>query len=292
MDYYENKRVLLTGASSGLGYAILQRLANVKNCRTIAAVRNKSKMDGIISSLSTAEGVELYVAHLDLDQTDAVITHCISSAFRVFGGIDIVINCAGMGFRGLVKETVLETDRRILQVDYFAQVLIIKAIQRLWLESGASTGDIVQISSVQGFFGLGDRAPYSAAKHAISGFIDSLRVEIDSYPSRSSFRVINVCPGHIATSHSVNALTGDGSTYCHSDPSTDEGYDPAYVALELLVRASKGEREIVIAPSKVHALIYLRILAPSLCFRLTRNLFRQTRESILKTIMKWVLNRD
>jgi dehydrogenase/reductase SDR family protein 7B len=290
MQFYENRTVLLTGATSGLGLSILETLAPIKGCRVVAGVRNTAKMNEICKSINRAGNIR--VCHIDLENSDDVLRRDVEDAFQVFDGIDIVVNCAGVGFRGSVTDTTSETHRRIMQVDYFAQTVLTKTVLNLWETSGSLRGDIIQISSVQAFFGLGGRAPYSAAKHAMIGFIDSLRAEIDSYPRESCFRVMNVLPGYIATNHSTNALVGDGSTYEKSDPTTADGYQPSYVASELLLRASRGEREIIIAPFKVRLLITFRALAPSLCFRLIRNMYLGRRESLFSTIFGWLFNRS
>lgn len=254
----------------------------------MVGVRNKQKMEGLIRDLSVVANIQ--IAHLDLEEADDLLARDVSCAFNIFGGVDVLVNCAGMGFRGRIEDTTSETDRRIMQVDYFGQVIVVKTLLKLWKSSGAVRGDIIQISSVQAFFGLGDRGPYSAAKHAMTGFIDTLRVETDSYPSNSYFRVINALPGYIATNHSTNALVADGSTYNKSDPSTIGGYDPHYVASEILMRASQGDREIIIAPMKVKILIILRSLSPSLCFRLIRNMFLKKRENLVSTLIRWLFN--
>jgi dehydrogenase/reductase SDR family protein 7B len=287
MQYYQDKIVLLTGASSGLGQSILKLLSNKPGCCIVACSRNEDDLKRRINESNRVASID--VVHLDLESTDEEIDAAMLQCYKKFDGIDTVINCAGMGFRGKIDETTLETDRRLMQVDYFGQVAVIKGVIRLWNKHAVRRGDIIQVSSVQGFLGLGERAPYSAAKHAMGGFIDSLRVEMDSYPGPSDRKVIHVCPGHIATNHSINAIVGNGSKYNQADSTTSEGYNPDFVAEELLKRASVGEREIIIAPAKVRLLLKVRSVAPLLCFRLLRNTWLGKRENFVISIVKWFL---
>jgi energy-converting hydrogenase Eha subunit E len=146
MEYYEAKVVMITGAGSGLGLSLVQTLLRVP---------------------------------MDLEWSDSKIYDTIHAAYRCHGPVDILINSAGVGFRGLVAETISEVDRRVMQVDYFGQVSVVKSFLSANREKGSSRCHIIQISSVQGYFGLAERAPYAAAKHALVGFIDSLRSEVD-----------------------------------------------------------------------------------------------------------------
>ena len=288
MEYYSGKVVLITGASSGLGLAMVKLLFQVDGCKIIASSRSPSKLRSILNSWNGAVETCKCIL-LDLESDDKEIAAQVTNAFSFYDRVDVLINCAGMGFRGRIHETLADVDRRMMQVDYFGQITVIKSVLAVWQSRNTRHGDIIQISSVQGFFGLGERAPYSAAKHALTGFIDSLRVEHDRFPDPSPFKIIHVCPGHIATNHSLNSIRGDGSTYDAQDETTLLGYSPDYVAKRCLERASKGEREIVIADFKIRILIFIRYIAPTLCFRLLRNRFLVKKESLVKTILKWVI---
>jgi dehydrogenase/reductase SDR family protein 7B len=289
MKYFEGKTVLLTGASSGLGCSFLRSLSRISDCKIVIAGRTPDKLASLVSKL---EGVRAYVrtAKLDLDSTDKDIDEAISIIFKIYGRIDVLLNCAGMGFRGKIVDTIPDVDRRILQVDYFGQIAVIKSLCRKWEQEAISTWDVVQISSVQGFIGIGDRAPYAAAKHALVGFIDCLRTEFDEYPKTSKRRVMLACPGYIATNHSVNSITGEGKVYSMQDPATLQGASPDEVANRILEGCARGEREMIIADWKTRLLILFRMLFPSLCFRLLRNRYAGIKESLVCSVFKWILS--
>jgi len=173
-------------------------------------------------------------------------------------------------------------------VDYFGQVAVIKGVLTENRRKGRTNCHIIQISSVQGYFGIGERAPYSAAKHALVGFMDSLRAEVDTLRDSSDVVITLVSPGYIATQHSCNAVTGDGSLYARNDDTTATGWSPEEVANATLLRSARGRREIVLADKKIKFLIFMRCMFAALCFRLIRIRLTGSKEPIHKTIFKWL----
>lgn len=278
MEYYNGKVVLVVGASEGLGYSIVSQLTVETSARVIATSRSATKIKQKLKLLPSrnVRGVAL-----SLNASDAEIAKSILAIIESEEGgkIDILINCAGMGFRGKVSDTNLEVHRQVFQVDYFGQVAIIKSLL------GVSS-HIIQVSSVQGYVGIGERAPYAAAKHALVGFIDALRTECDE----ANTRITLVSPGYISTNHSANAITGNGSAYSQTDETTSTGYSPEYVANQLLVNSAQGKREVIIADFKTRLVIKLRLLFPNLCFRILRNRQLGIKESLAVSVFKWLLS--
>jgi dehydrogenase/reductase SDR family protein 7B len=287
MDYYSGKVILVTGASSGLGLSIVDALLSTPRTRVVACSRSPTKIANLYGYQDN-----LRTVMLDLESSENDISNSINGAISLFGFIDVVINCAGVGFRGRVDETLGDVDRKIMQVDYFGQTAIIKCMLAEWKRLNQSSCHIIQIASVQGYFGLPERAPYSAAKHALVGFIDSLRAEVDDLTGESRIKVTLVSPGYIATNHSSNALTGDGSYYNKKDESNAAGYPPERVARTALEETANGKREVVIANSNVKLLIYIRHMFPTLSFRLIRNRYMSKAESFLISVMRWLFNFD
>jgi dehydrogenase/reductase SDR family protein 7B len=284
MEYYENKVVLVTGAGSGLGLSIVKQLECIPNCRILASGRSHARMTETFRDYPHIE-----TCCIDLEWDDGKILEAVGKIHDRHGRIDILVNCAGMGFRGQVVDTTLEVDRRIMQVDYFGQVAVIKGVLGSNRMKGLARCHILQVSSVQGYFGMGDRAPYSAAKHALVGFIDSLRAEIDTLNDKSEVFVTMVSPGYIATNHSCNAVTADGAIYSRNDETTAEGWSPDEVAHKALLAAACKEREVVLADVKIKFLVFIRCLFATLCFRLIRNRQMGRRESVLKTVLMWLV---
>ena len=100
MQHYQGKKILLTGASSGLGKSILACLSTVSDCKIVACSRNIEQLRDYLSQIHPVASVE--VMSIDLESSDAEILNAVTKCFRVFDGIDMLINCAGLGFRGCI----------------------------------------------------------------------------------------------------------------------------------------------------------------------------------------------
>ena len=287
MEYYQNKVVLVTGAGSGLGLSIVNQLTKVPNCSILACGRSEARLKDVF-----AGNTQIQICCIDLEWEDGKIYEAVARIQDRYGRIDVLVNCAGMGFRGTVADTSMEVDRRIMQVDYFGQVAVIKGIRTAQIIRGGARLHIIQISSVQGYFGIGERASYSAAKHALVGFIDSLRAEVDNLTDNSDVIVTMVSPGYIATQHSCNALTGNGQLYSRNDETTVSGWPPEEVARKTLLGAANRQREVILADRKIKFLIIVRCIFAALCFRLIRNRHVGSKEPIYKSIFKWLIGCD
>ncbi|KAJ8319109.1 hypothetical protein KUTeg_004200 [Tegillarca granosa] len=182
------KVVLITGATSGLGEVIL-------------AGRNKEKLQQVKDSLQQQKVDNAYcpgVIQLDLEKIQT-LPEKVEEAVKIFGQIDILINNAGISYRGVVADTQLDVDVKLMTVNYFAQVALTKAVLSKMLTQGS--GCIIGISSVQGKIAIPYRSAYAASKHAFQAFYDTLRAEI----AEDNINVIVISPGYIKTNLSHNA---------------------------------------------------------------------------------------
>mmetsp|Transcript_107704 Transcript_107704/g.301641 ORF Transcript_107704/g.301641 Transcript_107704/m.301641 type:complete len:161 (+) Transcript_107704:2-484(+) len=157
-----------------------------------------------------------------------------------------------------------------MNVNYFSGVALVKALLPAWLER--CEGHIVQISSVQGFFGMPGRSAYAATKHAIFGFYDSLRAEV----ADSGIVVTMVAPGYIKTRHSQNAKRGNGGEYPEGDI-LQKGVPPEVMAPEILAGAARKVPEIVPAAWDAKAAHILRCVFPAALFGIMQRRARRER---------------
>lgn len=123
-------------------------------------------------------------------------------------------------------------------------------------------GHIVFVSSIQGLIALPERSSYSASKHAMQAFSDSLRAEVAS----KNISVTVVSPGYIKTKLSLNALTGSGAAHGQMDKATEEGYTPEFVAEKIFSAVANKQKELVVSTFLPQIAIYLRKYFPSLYF--------------------------
>lgn len=146
------------------------------------------------------------VLPLDLAELNA-IPAVASKAINIYNGIDILINNGGISVRAEALTTTLDVDLKVMTVNYFGSVALTKAILPSMVTR--RKGHICFISSVQGKFALPYRSAYSASKHALQAFSDSLRAEV----AAKGLKVTCISPGYIKTQLSVNALTATGEQH-------------------------------------------------------------------------------
>ncbi|MFN3586221.1 MAG: SDR family NAD(P)-dependent oxidoreductase, partial [Moraxellaceae bacterium] len=172
MGRYQDKVVWITGASSGIGEALAREFA-AAGARLVLSARRETELERVRASCARPE------AHivLPLDMTEsAVLPVHVNTVLERCGHIDVLVNNAGISQRSLVKDTTLDVDRRIMEVDFFGPVALMKAVLPHML--ARRSGQLVAVSSVVGLVATPWRSAYAAAKHAIVGFCDALRAEV------------------------------------------------------------------------------------------------------------------
>lgn len=261
------KVVLITGASSGLGEA-LAHIFHSAGCKVILASRNEVSLQRVKNELafkrpgkvSTFPAVVLPVDLTNLQYLESFAKEAVD----IYGRIDILINNAGMSYRGLIVSTSTDVDYKVMLVNYLGQVALTKALLPSMMEQ--SNGHIVFVSSVQGRVAIPYRSAYTVSKHALQAFSDTLRAEVAEY----NISVTTASPGYIRTNLSINAITGNGKRYGVLDDTTASGYPAPYVADKIFWAIVGRKKELVIAPLTHRLVIYIRTLCPWLYFFIMR----------------------
>ncbi|XP_053675475.1 dehydrogenase/reductase SDR family protein 7-like [Anopheles nili] len=252
------KVVLITGASSGLGEALAHSFF-LAGCKVVLAARRKEELDRVRKDLlqlhTTVPTHPPIILPLDLSDLNS-ITEKVQSVLEIHGGIDILVNNGGVSVRGDALSTAIDVDIRIMLVNYFGTVAMTKACLPSMI--ARKEGRIVVVSSVQGKFAIPHRSAYSASKHALQAFCDSLRAEV----AKDNVKVTLVAPGYINTSMSVNALTGSGATYGKMDAATAGGASADDTARSILKAIARDEKDLMLAPFAPRAAYWLRHLMP------------------------------
>lgn len=232
-DFFKNKRVWITGASSGIGEALALAFAE-RGAHLILSARNERELQRVAAACGAAASV--VVQPLDLAAHDA-IPSIVERILRQVGKVDILVNNGGISQRALARDTTLDVDKRLMAVNYHGTVALTKALLPSMMTH--QLGHIVTITSLMGKFGAPLRSSYAAAKHALHGFFESLRAELGDAP----IQITLICPGFVRTNISLNALTGDGSTQGTMDGATDKGMAPEALARGILRAIEQGKRE-------------------------------------------------
>ncbi len=265
MSKITSKVIWLTGASSGIGEALAYELSK-KNVKLILSARRKDELERVKGNCDTLAQANIRILPLDLAES-STLKLITDAAIQMFGHIDILINNGGISQRSLAKLTMVEVDRRIMEVDYFGTIALTKYLLPHFLKR--KSGHYVTVSSVMGLIGTPFRSGYAAAKHALHGFFDSLRAEM--WKESKSIYVTMICPGWVRTNITMNALIGDGSELRQMDSTTDSGLDPKVVAVKMIQAIESKKREVYIGGFKEVYSVRLQRHWPALFARLVRN---------------------
>uniref|UniRef100_A0A480XVG1 Dehydrogenase/reductase SDR family member 7B n=1 Tax=Sus scrofa TaxID=9823 RepID=A0A480XVG1_PIG len=274
--YVRDAVVVITGATSGLGRECA-RAFSAAGARLVLCGRNAEALEELSRELaaSPAAKVQTHKPHtvtFDLADPGAIVG-AAAEILRCFGHVDVLINNAGVSYRGAVVDTSLDVDKRVMETNYFGPVALTKALLPSMIRR--RQGHIVAISSIQGRISIPFRSAYAASKHATQAFFDCLRAEVEQH----GVEVTVISPGYIHTHLSLNALTADGSKYGVMDESTAQGRSPAEVARDVLAAVGQRKKDVVLAGLAPSLAVYLRTLAPGLFFSLMASRARKERKS-------------
>lgn len=258
MNNFTNKTIWITGASSGIGAALARALA-ARGARLILSARSADKLEAVRLSCSARDHLCLV---MDLADQSSIET-AWNGMQKLPNKVDILINNAGMTQRARVIETHMEVYRLLLEVNFLAAVDLTKKVLPDMLEQGA--GQIVSISSVMGKFSSPQRSGYAAAKHALQGFMDSLRAEVHA----AGIQVLVVSPGFVNTDVSHNALRGDGTLHNKMDPGQATAISAENCAEQIIAAMAKGRAE-VFPGGKERIGLLLQRISPALLRRVMR----------------------
>jgi short-subunit dehydrogenase len=267
MPYLSNKVIWITGASSGIGEALTYQLSQKKGVKLILSSRRKEELERVKGNCLPSIQVNIRILPLDLAQADTLKLSA-EAAIQFFGHVDVLINNGGISQRGLAKDTRLDVDRQVMEVDYFGTIALTKFLLPHFLKR--KTGHYVTVSSVMGLIGTPYRSGYAAAKHALHGFFDSLRGEL--WKESKSIYVTLICPGWVHTNVTLNALTGDGSKLNKMDKTTENGLSPKVCALKIIEAIQKKKEEVYIGGAKEVFGVFLKRYFPRLFSKAVRKM--------------------
>jgi NAD(P)-dependent dehydrogenase (short-subunit alcohol dehydrogenase family) len=186
------KVAVLTGASSGFGLLTSVELAKA-GFRVIASMRDPGKRERLVQAAAAAQVSDrIDVRALDVTQVDA-IPEFVDSVIRDYGRIDVLVNNAGFAVGGFAEDIRLEELRLQFETNFFGAVAMTKAVLPVMRQQ--RSGHIIQVSSISGLQGAISVSSYSASKHALEGWSESLRLEVNSL----GIKVVLVEPGAFDT---------------------------------------------------------------------------------------------
>ncbi len=254
----KNKTIWITGASSGIGEELVKQFSKEK-VNLIISARRSTELDRVKQeNVGTAK---IEILPLDLERADELEVKA-EKAISLFGQIDILINNGGVSQRSMAMDTQLDIDRKIMDINYFGTIALTKAVMPHMLNRGS--GQIATVTSVTGKFGTPWRSGYAASKHALHGFFDSLRAELED--KGVSFTLLAL--GFIGTKLSQVALKGDGSLNGTVDETHKRGISPEVCAKKIIKAIRNQKREVYIG--KEAYAVYVKRFFPGLFSRLIK----------------------
>lgn len=235
---YANQTVWITGASSGVGEG-LAKVFHREGANVVISARRADQLERVRAECTSGPGSVDVVAFdlVDEHRREAAVADVLGRHER----IDVLVNNAGIGQRSLIMDTSLDVDRRIMELDYFAPVALTKAVLPRMIEQGG--GHVVVTSSVAGKHGMSHHSAYCAAKHALHGYFESLRIEMLDHNIRVCLLVI----AGVRSDVHRHALLGDGSEYGRADWGADAGMSAEECAEQAIIAMQADEYEPLIA---------------------------------------------
>lgn len=257
----QNKVVIITGASSGIGKALAYEFAKFGS-KIVMAARNLAELQQIEKDLED-KGTEVLSVQTDVTRENEC-KHLIEQTVRKFGRIDILVNNAGISMRALFDELDVDVIRRVMDVNFWGTVYCTRYAIPYLLDS---KGSLVGIISVAGFIGLPGRTGYAASKFAVRGFLNTLRVE----NLKKGLHVLVAAPGFTASNIRKTALVADGNQQGESPREENKMMSAEECARIIVKGIKKRKREIIMTLVEGKISVFLSKWWPGLLDKLAYN---------------------
>ncbi len=265
--HYAGKVVLVTGASQGIGRALCLELAPQRP-RLVLAARDAAALEEVASECRGL-GAETLVVATDVTDVEACRL-LIARTVGAFGGLDVLVNNAGVGMVARLDEvTDLSIYEHLMRVNYLGSVYPTSFALPHLEKSG---GQIVAVSSLAGLTGVPGRSGYAATKHAQIGFFDSLRLEL----REKGVDVTVIAPYFVQSEIRRRALAGDGQPLPAS-PVRESEVMTAEECARRIVKAMQRRQRLLVMTLKGRLGRWLKLAAPALVDRLAERSVRRGR---------------
>jgi len=260
MPNFNNKRIIITGASSGIGKEMAIQLSRQGSRLTLAA-RSAERL-AEVANLCQENGSQ--AIHVPTDVADeSQCQNLIQTSVNHFGGIDLLVNNAGYSMWAKFEDiTQIEIGEQLFKVKFFGSIYCTYAALPFLK---ASNGQILTISSLTGKIGVPTRTYYSAANHALAGFFDALRGEVYN----DGVHITLVYPGYIATPIREKAINSDGKPHGKTHIEESKAM-PVNICVRQILEATAAKKRDVYLTFKDKVGTWLKLVSPSLLDYLAR----------------------
>ena len=267
----DRKSVIITGASSGIGRALAVVYYREGYALTLGA-RSMDKLKALAEELGADDDRILCLKTDVSNASDCKIL--VEACVHRFGGVDVLINNAGISMRAAFTEVKLSVLEQLMQVNFWGAVYCTKYAMEFLLER---KGSVVGISSIAGYVGLPGRTGYSASKFAMHGFLEALRTE----NLKKGLHVLIACPGFTTSNIRNTALTATGSKQGES-PRAEEKMMSAEQVAEQIFKAVALRKDRLVLTREGKMAVFLSKFLPKTIQKAVFNKMRKEPDSPLK----------
>ena len=271
MKFLKDRVIVITGASSGIGEAMAKEYAKA-GAKVVLGARRQEELKRVADDITARSGKVAYsVCDVTKEEDCRQLMEC---AIQNFQRIDILICNAGLSMRALFDDCDLKVLHRLMDVNFWGTVNCTKYALKHLQES---RGSLVGISSVAGIHGLPGRTGYSASKYAMTGFLDTIRVE----NLKKGLHVMTACPGFTASNVRFSALTADGSQQGETPRNEDKMMTPEEVA-HIVAKGIRRRKRLCLMEWEGRATHFVKKFFPGLVDRLFYAVMAKEPDSPLK----------
>src|SRR5215211_6633217 len=258
--YFTNKVVAVTGGTDGIGKALVDLFLS-EGAKLATCGRNSDKLYHLQAEYPS---YPLHTVVADVSSENDC-RHFIESTIKVFGGIDILINNAGISMRALLKETSVDVIRKVMDINFFGTVYCTKYALNSLIQR---KGTVVGVSSIAGYRGLPGRSGYSASKFALQGWLEAIRTEL----AEDGVHVMWVCPG-FTTSNIRNAALNDKGQQQGESPMDENKMMTAEECARHILNAVRKKRRTLVLTFTGKRTVFMNKFFPGWSDKLVKNFF-------------------
>jgi short-subunit dehydrogenase len=259
---FAGKTFWITGAASGMGQALSIALSKHK-VRLIISDKDAKGLEKTALDIKKNHST-VRIEQLDMSDTESILNTAkkvIDDGENIYG----LYQFAGISQRSLVVETPLENDRKIMEINFFGVIALTKAILPVMIENGG--GQLAVASSLVGKFGFPYRSAYSASKHALHGFFETLLAE--NY--KKNIKVSMIIGGRIKTNISKFAIDKNGKEHGKLDDGQANGISPERAAQQIMKGLKKEKNEIPVGDNEL-IMLKIKRFFPAIHYKLARTI--------------------
>lgn len=256
---FSGKNLWITGASSGIGKAVAIELS-LKKCHLILSSRKKEDLEKV-ASICQKNGSTTAIIPFDLGDASS-IEQAAAIVLKTETNIDGLYHFGGISQRSYANDTAIAIDRKIFEINFFGTIELTKRVLPSMIKNGG--GQIGVTSSIVGKFGFPYRSSYSATKHALHGFFESVRAENVS----NKIKISMIIPGRVKTNISINALDRYGNAQNKMDEGQEKGLSSDRAAKIIVKKLEKEKKEILVGGKEL-IMVHIRRFCPKLYYYLS-----------------------